>query len=154
MNTLQLSEEEKKKLYITQFDLSARCHNILREVEIDLLGQLAEKKRSDMFKYRNIGKKTMDELDNLLHQNGLKWKDEDIIPVPILRTPIIEGEIIRDQEKLKSENRRLRSENEKLRDDKLKSNLEKLRLEGQIKDMRNRLYILETSILKDKKSTV
>ena len=59
--------------HLQDMDLSVRALNCLRAAEVDTLGQLVKYHRSDLLKFRNFGKKSLTELDELLERNGLAF---------------------------------------------------------------------------------
>ena len=58
---------------LTDMDLSVRALNCLKSAEVDTLGQLVKYHRADLLKFRNFGKKSLTELDELLEKNGLSF---------------------------------------------------------------------------------
>ena len=58
---------------LLDMDLSVRALNCLKAAEVDTLGQLVKYHRSDLLKFRNFGKKSLTELDELLERNGLAF---------------------------------------------------------------------------------
>ncbi len=58
---------------LQDMDLSVRALNCLKAAEVDTLGQLVKYHRSDLLKFRNFGKKSLTELDELLEKNGLAF---------------------------------------------------------------------------------
>ena len=71
-----ISEEEQKlfKLLsqdVEALDLSVRAMNCLNNANIKLLGELCTKTESRMLKYRNFGKKSLDEIKEKLADLGL-----------------------------------------------------------------------------------
>lgn len=54
-------------------DLSVRTLNICHANGIETLGDLTKLHKTDWLKYRNGGKKSLIELDDLLAANGLEW---------------------------------------------------------------------------------
>ncbi len=56
---------------LQDMDLSVRALNCLKAAEVDTLGELVKFHRSDLLKFRNFGKKSLTELDELLERNGL-----------------------------------------------------------------------------------
>ena len=54
-------------------DLSVRALNCLKAAEVETLGQLVRYHRADLLKFRNFGKKSLTELDELLERNGLAF---------------------------------------------------------------------------------
>ena len=69
-----VSEElqEKLKTPISELELSVRSANCLREAKILTIGELVEKTPQELLKYRNFGKKSLAEIDELLHGMGLQ----------------------------------------------------------------------------------
>ena len=70
-NSLHIRQLLKTKL--VEMDLSVRALNCLKAAEVDTLGQLVRYHRSDLLKFRNFGKKSLTELDELLEKNGLAF---------------------------------------------------------------------------------
>ena len=68
-----VSEElqEKLKTPISELELSVRSANCLREAKIHTIGELVEKTPQELLKYRNFGKKSLAEIDELLQGMGL-----------------------------------------------------------------------------------
>jgi transcriptional regulator with XRE-family HTH domain len=60
---------------IVDCDLSVRTMNICIANDINTIGDLCKLRRTDWLKFRNSGKKTLIELDDLLHDNGLDWAE-------------------------------------------------------------------------------
>ena len=58
---------------LTDMDLSVRALNCLKAAEVDTLGQLVTYHRADLLKFRNFGKKSLTELDELLERNNLAF---------------------------------------------------------------------------------
>ncbi len=58
---------------LVDMDLSVRALNCLKAAEVDTLGQLVTYHRSDLLKFRNFGKKSLTELDELLEKNNLAF---------------------------------------------------------------------------------
>jgi len=61
---------------IRDLDLSVRALNCLKAAEIDVLGELVHYKRSDLLKFRNFGKKGIDEVEALLKSMNLEFAPE------------------------------------------------------------------------------
>ncbi len=55
---------------ITHLDLSVRAYNALKAAEIRTLGELVSFQLSSLLSFRNVGKKTLTELEDLLKANG------------------------------------------------------------------------------------
>ena len=58
---------------LVDMDLSVRALNCLKAAEVVTLGELVKYHRSDLLKFRNFGKKSLTELDELLEKNGLAF---------------------------------------------------------------------------------
>ena len=58
---------------LQDMDLSVRALNCLTAAEVDTLGELVKYHRNDLLKFRNFGKKSLTELDELLERNGLAF---------------------------------------------------------------------------------
>ena len=64
--------QEKLKTPISELELSVRAANCLREAKIHTIGELVQKSPQELLKYRNFGKKSLAEIDELLHGMGLE----------------------------------------------------------------------------------
>jgi DNA-directed RNA polymerase subunit alpha len=81
----ELTEEEKKRLEylsmpVSDLELSVRSYNCLQAAEIKTIRDLVQKTEQDMLKYRNFGKKSLDEIKEILAEMslsfGMKLEDE------------------------------------------------------------------------------
>lgn len=61
------------KTELTDFGLSVRALNCLKTAEVYTLGELVSYKKSDMLKFRNFGKKSLSELEDLIEEKGLTF---------------------------------------------------------------------------------
>lgn len=61
------------KTSLTDLDLSVRAYNCLKAADIKTLGDLARLEVSDMMKFRNFGKKSLTELEQLIAEKGLTF---------------------------------------------------------------------------------
>ncbi len=61
----------KLALRIGEIELSVRSTNCLNGAKIDTIGELVVKPESEMLKYRNFGKKSLNEIKAKLHEMGL-----------------------------------------------------------------------------------
>ena len=61
------------KTELTEFGLSVRALNCLKTAEVFTLGELVAFKKSDMLKFRNFGKKSLTELEELVKEKGLTF---------------------------------------------------------------------------------
>ena len=62
---------EKLRTPITELELSVRSANCLREAKIHTIADLVQKTPPELLKYRNFGKKSLAEIDELLKSMGL-----------------------------------------------------------------------------------
>ena len=70
-NTLHTRQLLKTKL--TDLDLSVRALNCLKAAEVDTLGDLVSYNKADLLKFRNFGKKSLIELENLVASKNLDF---------------------------------------------------------------------------------
>jgi DNA-directed RNA polymerase subunit alpha len=70
-NTLHIRQLLKSKL--VDLDLSVRALNCLKAADVETLGELVAYNRNDLLKFRNFGKKSLTELDQLVAQKGLEF---------------------------------------------------------------------------------
>jgi DNA-directed RNA polymerase subunit alpha len=61
------------KTPLTELDLSVRAYNCLRAADIKTLGELVSFDIADMLKFRNFGKKSLSELEDLVREKGLTF---------------------------------------------------------------------------------
>ncbi len=61
------------KTPIGELDLSVRAYNCLKAANVKTLGDLASLEVSDMMKFRNFGKKSLAELEQLVAEKGLTF---------------------------------------------------------------------------------
>lgn len=61
------------KSRLVDLDLSVRALNCLKAAEVETLGDLVQYQRSDLLKFRNFGKKSLTELDELVEKKGLTF---------------------------------------------------------------------------------
>jgi DNA-directed RNA polymerase subunit alpha len=75
--TPQAQNQENQKLKkllnmsVNEIELSVRAANCLNNANITTVGQLAQKSEAEMLKYRNFGKKSLNEIKDKLTQLGL-----------------------------------------------------------------------------------
>ncbi len=91
-------DEEKAKLKkllnmsVNEIELSVRAANCLNNANITTVGQLAMKTESEMLKYRNFGKKSLNEIKEKLQALGLSLGmtfDPDLLDTPKEETGLI-----------------------------------------------------------------
>lgn len=61
------------KTKLVDLDLSVRALNCLKAAEVETLGDLVKFNKNDLLKFRNFGKKSLTELDELLDNMGLNF---------------------------------------------------------------------------------
>ncbi len=61
------------KTRLIDMDLSVRALNCLKAAEVDTLGDLVSFNKNDLMKFRNFGKKSLTELDELVNVKGLSF---------------------------------------------------------------------------------
>ena len=76
-----VSEENMKlkkllNMSVNEIELSVRAANCLNNANITTVGQLAQKTEAEMLKYRNFGKKSLNEIKDKLQQLELGSRDE------------------------------------------------------------------------------
>lgn len=74
---VEKEEEEKDKILdmsIEELDLSVRSYNCLKRAGINSVGELITKTEDEMMKVRNLGKKSLEEVDEKLDSLGLSLR--------------------------------------------------------------------------------
>ena len=61
------------KTKLIDLDLSVRALNCLKAAEVDTLGELVAFNKADLLKFRNFGKKSLTELENLVASKNLEF---------------------------------------------------------------------------------
>ncbi|NDE28965.1 MAG: DNA-directed RNA polymerase subunit alpha [Flavobacteriia bacterium] len=61
------------KTKLVDMDLSVRALNCLKAAEVDMLGDLVSYNKNDLMKFRNFGKKSLTELEELVVLKGLSF---------------------------------------------------------------------------------
>lgn len=88
--TKEVSEEQNRlrkllNMSVNEIELSVRAANCLNNANITTVGELCMKLESDMLKYRNFGKKSLNEIKAKLDQLGLSLGmklDERLLDLP------------------------------------------------------------------------
>ncbi len=84
--TLDQSREELRKklgMSVNEIELSVRAANCLNNANILTVGELAQKSEAEMLKYRNFGKKSLQEIQQKMSELGLSLGmkfDADLLP--------------------------------------------------------------------------
>ena len=71
--TSDRQEEDRERLLdmtIEELDLSVRSYNCLKRAGINTVGELVRKTEEEMMKVRNLGKKSLEEVDQKLRELG------------------------------------------------------------------------------------
>ncbi|BES65896.1 DNA-directed RNA polymerase subunit alpha [Gottschalkiaceae bacterium SANA] len=77
---VEKEEEDKEKVLemtIEELDLSVRSYNCLKRAGINTVNELTNKSEEDMMKVRNLGKKSLEEVQHKLVDLGLGLKKSD-----------------------------------------------------------------------------
>jgi len=61
------------KAKLTDLDLSVRALNCLRAADVETLGDLVSYEKNDLLKFRNFGKKSLNELEDLVKSKNLEF---------------------------------------------------------------------------------
>lgn len=72
------SEKPKSTMMIEDLDLSVRSYNCLKRAGIQTVEELTQKSEDEMMKVRNLGKKSLKEVKDKLHDLGLGFKGYNI----------------------------------------------------------------------------
>ncbi len=72
---------------VEELELSVRSSNCLRAAEIKTIGELVQKSEPEMLKYRNFGRKSLKEIQDILSEMGLHF-GMDISPYYENRSPV------------------------------------------------------------------
>jgi DNA-directed RNA polymerase subunit alpha len=94
----EVIDEEQERLMellnhgVEELELSVRSSNCLRDAGIQTLGDLVRKSEAEMLKYRNFGRKSLQELVDILSDMGLSFgMDVDSLLAPGGVAPTDEG---------------------------------------------------------------
>ena len=74
---LDKKTDERSRLLdmpIEELELSVRSYNCLKRAAINSVGDLIQRTEDDMIKVRNLGKKSLEEVDAKLNEMGLSLK--------------------------------------------------------------------------------
>lgn len=77
---VETEEDEKEKVLemtVEELDLSVRSYNCLKRASIDTVDELIERTPEDMMQVRNLGKKSLEEIENKLSELGLSLKESE-----------------------------------------------------------------------------
>ena len=71
------SKEKVLEMTIEELDLSVRAFNCLKRAGINTVAELVQRNQEDMMKVRNLGKKSLEEVEQKLIGLGLALKSSD-----------------------------------------------------------------------------
>ncbi len=77
---VEKDEEKKEKVLemtIEELDLSVRSYNCLKRAGINTVQELTQKSEEDMMKVRNLGRKSLEEVEEKLQELSLSLRKED-----------------------------------------------------------------------------
>jgi DNA-directed RNA polymerase subunit alpha len=77
---VEKEEDQKEKVLemtIEELDLSVRSYNCLKRAGINTVQELANKSEEDIMKVRNLGKKSLEEVQEKLEELGLSLRNEE-----------------------------------------------------------------------------
>ena len=69
--------EKVMEMTIEDLDLSVRAYNCLKRAGINTVAELVQKNQEDMMKVRNLGKKSLEEVEQKLALLGLALRSND-----------------------------------------------------------------------------
>lgn len=69
--------KEVMDLSVTNLDLSVRCTNCMKNMNISNLSELTAKSKNEIASSRNVGKKSLEEIESKLSEFGLSWQMTD-----------------------------------------------------------------------------
>ena len=61
------------KTKLTDLDLSVRALNCLKAADVETIGELVSFNKTDLLKFRNFGRKSLVELEDLVKDKGLQF---------------------------------------------------------------------------------
>ncbi|CAI3277722.1 DNA-directed RNA polymerase subunit alpha [Enterococcus cecorum] len=73
----ETQKEKMLEMTIEELDLSVRSYNCLKRAGINTVQELTNKSEPEMIKVRNLGRKSLEEVKNKLHDLGLDLRKDD-----------------------------------------------------------------------------
>jgi DNA-directed RNA polymerase subunit alpha len=87
-NTTETEELARKlNMSVNEIELSVRAANCLNSANINTVGELVLKTEAEMLKYRNFGKKSLNEIKDKLKELGIYLGMPESTVLPLLKTP-------------------------------------------------------------------
>ena len=80
VSMIQPEEDNKGKVLemtIEELELSVRAYNCLKRAGINSVAELVQRNQEDMMKVRNLGRKSLEEVEQKLHELGLSLRPND-----------------------------------------------------------------------------
>ena len=77
VETQEQEPDDLMSITIEELDLSVRSFNCLKRANINTVGDLVSKTQEEMIKVRNLGRKSLEEVEHKLNQMGLHLADDD-----------------------------------------------------------------------------
>ena len=69
---------QAENITVEEMELSVRSYNCLKRGGIDTMADLIERKKSDMYTVRNLGRKSLEEIEQKMKENGFAFKPEEV----------------------------------------------------------------------------
>ena len=73
----KIKKEKVLEMTIEELDLSVRSYNCLKRAGINTVQELTNKTEEDMMKVRNLGRKSLEEVQEKLEELGLGLRKDD-----------------------------------------------------------------------------
>ena len=73
----ETSKEKVLEMNIDELELSVRSYNCLKRAGINTVAELVQRNQEDMMKVRNLGKKSLEEVEQKLLALGLSLRPSD-----------------------------------------------------------------------------
>jgi len=70
-------QDSKLSQAVEDLDFTVRTYNCLKRSQINTVGDLVSHTKDEIIKFRNLGKKSLDEIEAKLEELGLSFKDQD-----------------------------------------------------------------------------
>ena len=70
-------KEKMLEMSIEELDLSVRSYNCLKRAGINTVQELTDKSMADLMEVRNLGRKSLEEIENKIDALGLSFRKED-----------------------------------------------------------------------------
>lgn len=69
---------EVMDLKIDDLEFSVRCRNCMKNMQVETLSDLTSHSAEEISKTRNVGKRSIEEINSKLAEIGLAWKMTDL----------------------------------------------------------------------------